>query len=245
LNNQLNHYSDLLAPIYVWMVGGLEAALKQGQQEMAVFQPTHADSSDRPLALDLGAGFGMHSIPLAAMDYSVTAIDSSALLLSTMQKNASELSIRTIEADLTDFSNHTDSLFDLIICMGDTLTHLADQATVERLLAQVARFLNTGAQFITTFRDYSEPPTGIGRFIPVRSDTDRILTCFIETLPTHIVVHDLLHQRDGYSWKMAVSSYRKVRLSPAWVCDSLRSLGLYVSQDIGERGMVRIVAKKH
>ena len=53
------HYEQLLAPIYVWMAGGIESALAAGTQDVALLTPGDG------LAIDLGAGFGMHAIPLA------------------------------------------------------------------------------------------------------------------------------------------------------------------------------------
>jgi len=69
--NQAEHYTNLLAPVYLWMAGGLDDALAQGTAEVEPYRPSTPSSQT---ALDLGAGFGIHSIPLARMGYSVTAI---------------------------------------------------------------------------------------------------------------------------------------------------------------------------
>lgn len=53
------HYSSHLAPVYLWMAGGASVALSAGETDIR-------DLRGPPgLAVDLGAGFGMHSIPLA------------------------------------------------------------------------------------------------------------------------------------------------------------------------------------
>jgi 2-polyprenyl-3-methyl-5-hydroxy-6-metoxy-1,4-benzoquinol methylase len=65
------HYARLLAPVYLWMAGGLDHALKQGEADVRPFIP------GRGLAVDLGAGFGMHAIPLARAGWEVLAIDTS------------------------------------------------------------------------------------------------------------------------------------------------------------------------
>ena len=75
------HYDRLLAPIYVWMAGGMESALAAGAQDVAQFVP------GRGLALDLGAGFGMHAIPLARGGYEVVALDTSAELLDALREH--------------------------------------------------------------------------------------------------------------------------------------------------------------
>lgn len=80
-----DHYSELLAPIYLWMVGGPEAALSQGAADLSALKIPPSNGAH---ALDLGAGFGMHAIPLARLGYAVTAIDSSTELLSQLRQLA-------------------------------------------------------------------------------------------------------------------------------------------------------------
>lgn len=233
------HYSNLLSHVYLWMVGGMDAALAQGAAEMAPFcEPASAGRT----AVDLGAGFGTHAIPLARSGYVVTAVDTSPQLLSELCLHSTGLGIHAIEADLLNFQQYLTVPFDLAVCMGDTLTHLPEKEQVEQLFSEVARSLAPGGTFVLGFRDYTQTPSGHARFIPVRSDCDRILTCFLETLPTHMEVHDVLHERDGPNWRMQVSSYKKLRLSPDWVVDTLETRGFRVCRESAPRGMVRIVA---
>lgn len=164
MNAVADHYARLLAPVYLWMAGGPEAALSQGEAELiALNLPQHVSGAK---ALDLGAGFGMHSIPLAHRGYDVTAIDSSALLLSQLQQLGDDLRIRTIESDLLEFPAHLDGPPSLVLCMGDTLTHLSNTSEVVRLCSLIARHLKPGGRVVTTFRDYTRPARGDARFIP-------------------------------------------------------------------------------
>src|SRR5512147_3074382 len=94
------HYEQLLAPIDVWMAGGIESALAAGTLDVAPLAPGDG------LAIDLGAGFGMHAIPLARAGYEVVALDTSRELLDVLRANSEGLSIRAIEADLLDFRRH-------------------------------------------------------------------------------------------------------------------------------------------
>ena len=118
------HYESHLAPIYVWMAGGLEDAVARGRVEVESVCP-------RPLplqqAVDLGAGFGMHAIPLAEMGYSVLAIDTSGMLLDLVKSHAGAGSIVTVQDDLLSFRRHVSAPVSLFVCMGDTLTHLPDR----------------------------------------------------------------------------------------------------------------------
>ena len=126
--------------------------------------------------------------------------------------------------------------------MGDTLTHLPDEAAVTELGQRVALSLAPGGRFIATFRDYTTLPTGNARFIPVRSDANRIHTCFLEEQSDHVLVHDMLYEKQGDRWSMQVSNYSKLRLSPAAVCRTFQSAGLTASVVADPRGMVRLTA---
>ena len=64
------HYEQHLGPIYVWMAGGVEAALKTGSDDIEALDLAPVGDA---VAVDLGAGFGMHAIPLARRGYRVVA----------------------------------------------------------------------------------------------------------------------------------------------------------------------------
>ena len=197
-----HHYQSLLAPIYVWMAGGLDAAMARGQAEMDALgmRPTKSR-----LAVDLGAGFGMHTVPMADSGYSVLALDNSATLLEILRSQVGTRSIRIVNDDLMSFGRYVAGPVAIIVCMGDTLAHLPDLRSVEELFAGVAQVLEEGGTFLMTFRDYSIPLEESDRFILVRSDADRILTCFLEYEEKAVIVHDILHERDGSGWRKAAA----------------------------------------
>jgi len=235
------HYAHHLGPIYVWMAGGPEAALKAGTAEI---EALNLPLTARAVVLDLGAGFGMHSIPLARRGARVTAIDTSAELLRALAQLAGSLSIQVVNDDLLAFQSHITEKPSAMLCMGDTITHLPDRGAVESLIEKASAELPSGGMFAVSFRDYSVPLLGDERFIPVRSDDTRILTCFLEYEPEAVVVHDILHQRTLEGWQTRVSHYRKLRLSPEHLIASLQSSGFNVRREAGTRGMVRLVAQR-
>jgi 2-polyprenyl-3-methyl-5-hydroxy-6-metoxy-1,4-benzoquinol methylase len=221
------------------MSGGWDAALERGASEVAEF------GSSPGLAIDLGAGFGMHALPLARAGWRVVAVDSSAELLSNLRESAIGLSVTTIEQDLLTFAHKLgdEMQADLILCMGDTLMHLGSEAQLEGLSQATARSLTPQGVFVATFRDYTHLPEGNARFIPVRSDAQRILTCFLEDAGDHVRVHDVLHElRDG-AWQMRMSSYLKIRTSPARVQAIFERAGMHVTLEPGLRGMIRLTAR--
>ena len=221
--------------------GGVSAALARGRAEVATV--CHRPLAGQ-LAVDLGAGFGMHAIPLADMGYSVLAIDSCASLLGTMQSQLATRSIKIVRDDLRSFKKHLTAPATLIVCMGDTLTHLPDKPSVEDLIADVAAALVGGGQFVVTFRDYTTPLIDSQRFILVRSDSDRMLTCFLEYDADAVTVYDILNEREGSDWRQRISTYRKLRLSPDWVAGILEAKGLDVRIEQGPGGAARLIAMR-
>jgi 2-polyprenyl-3-methyl-5-hydroxy-6-metoxy-1,4-benzoquinol methylase len=235
------HYATLLAPIYLWMSGGFDAAISGGETEI---DGIDLGSLSGRTAVDLGAGFGTHTIPLARRGCRVVATDTSPILLDVLRTHCRTLPVQVVEDDLLNFQKHLETKVDLILCMGDTLTHLPEPQCVEQLFSHAAQTLNRGGKVVASFRDYSAPLIEVARFIPVRSDDDRILMCFLEYFLDWVWVHDVVHERSGAGWQMRVSSYKKLRLSPDWVCAALQACGLAARTEPGLSGMVRVVAER-
>jgi len=234
------HYDSHLGRIYAWMLGDFDAALQRSAAELSdLALPASAGKT----ALDLGAGLGLHALALANRGFKVTAVDSCGMLLDELESRRGELPITPIVADFLTFKQLVENEVNVIVCMGDTLTHLPEFSTVESLFESVAHSLAQGGVFVTTFRDYAtETLKGDARFISVRADAERILTCFIEYQEHRVTVHDLLHERSGAGWRQSVSSYPKLRLAPEWVASRLFEQGLTVRRDSLQNGMIRVVA---
>lgn len=235
------HYDQHLGPVYTWMAGGFDSALERGSAEIANFEATPTDDM---FAVDLGAGFGMHAIPLARRGYNVLAIDTCQTLLNELSDQSGHLPIQTIHDDLRSFSKHLVERPDLILCMGDTLAHLEDKTAVAELVSSVSSALDTGGRFLASLRDYSTALSAAQRFIPVHSDSQRILTCYLEYADEHVTVHDILHEWDGSTWALYVSAYKKLRLSLEWLTTLLLDNGFSVNRQPGFGGMVRLVATR-
>jgi SAM-dependent methyltransferase len=235
------HYEQHLGPIYSWMLGDMEAVLERVRGEL---QDLGWRAGSQGVAVDLGTGPGVYAIPLAELGFSVIALDSCAGLIAELQARAGAHPIRAVVGDLTHFRAHCPGGVEVILCMDDTLTHLPSLDAVQQLFRDVQAGLAPGGVFVATFRDYvTAPLEGTRRFIPVRSDAERILTCFLEYEDTIVMVHDLLYVRDAGDWQLRVSSYPKLRLSPAWAMDTLRRLGLDCTMAPGPSGMVRLIAR--
>jgi SAM-dependent methyltransferase len=235
------HYENLLADHYSWMSGPFADGVAA---QRALLAGLGVAPSDGKRALDLGCGAGLQSVALAELGFDVTAIDTSRKLLNELATRAGDLAITPIEGDIATVATLVEPGFGVAVCIGDTLTHLPSPAVVERLFDGVARVLAHSGLFVLTFRDMTAELTGTDRFIPVRSDTDRILTCFLEYEPEAVRVHDLIHVRQGGEWALHKSSYRKLRLAPGWVCDTLTRCGFSIEFHRPAGRMVLISARR-
>ena len=236
------HYENLLGSVYTWMAGGHDAAVARNRTQL-----TALGLADWPrgLAVDLGCGSGFQAIPLAEAGYRVVALDFCAALLAELRARTGNLPIRTACDDLANFAAHLDAAPALIVCMGDTLTHLPSTDAVVALCREATRTLAPGGRLVLGFRDLATHPlAGAQRFIPVRDEPDRIFTCFLDYQAAHVEVHDLLHERADGRWKFSVSSYRKLRLDAAQVAALATAAGLTVEHASTEQGLVRVVALK-
>jgi SAM-dependent methyltransferase len=237
----LEHYESHLAPLYLWMAGGAEAALAAGQADISSLGLPVARGD---LVVDLGAGFGMHAIPLARAGARVVALDFSQTLLAELGNLGAGLPIRAVCDDVLRFAAHLAEPPAAIVCLGDTLTHLPSRESLAELFDSAFAALQPGGVFVLTFRDYSVPLTGDERFIAVRSDATRIFTCFLEYEPDAVVVHDIVHEATSSGWRSRVSHYRKLRLAPADVTSLLAARGFVVRCDPGPRRMAQLIARK-
>jgi SAM-dependent methyltransferase len=240
MQNSETHYKTHLGPIYSWMLGDMGAAFSRGAAEIDALP-----LPDGGVAIDLGAGLGLHSLPLAKRGFAVVALDNCETLLDELRAHAQSLPIDTRYADLLQFPSFVTGQVQVIVCMGDTLTHLPTVSAVESLLSSAAAALSRGGVFAATFRDYATRTLQAEqRFILVRADEERILTCFLEYQDAYVMVHDVLTERDLGRWRQKVSSYPKLRLAPEWVAARLTANGLSVTRDAMSNGMVRMIAIK-
>src|ERR1700728_4664663 len=81
----------------------------------------------------------------------LVAMDTCDSLLQELEVLKESLPIRAVNADLLAFREHVGSPIDVILCMGDTLTHLPSLSDVESLFTDVAASLSHGGLFVATF----------------------------------------------------------------------------------------------
>ncbi|KAJ2999153.1 T-complex protein 1 subunit beta [Globomyces sp. JEL0801] len=245
---------------YTWMFGDSTLTYKSNLQILSQFLPKAKDGFN--LAIDLGCGTGFQTIPLLQLDYNVIAIDSSPQLIDELQIVAKSRNLidklNTIEGDLVNFPTLKDEVTpdspNVIICMGDTLTHLDSLETIEGLFRKTFSTLHENGIFLLQFRDLSRPLVDTDRFIPIRSDERTVFTCFLEWennateedgTGCTIKVNDLIHVKKGIgAWELCTSWYHKLAVSQSWCLNLLKSIGFHIVESDNNNGMIFIVASK-
>jgi 2-polyprenyl-3-methyl-5-hydroxy-6-metoxy-1,4-benzoquinol methylase len=173
----------------------------------------------------------------------MTALDGSRELLAELAAARPDVGI--VEGDLRDAAALVSGTFDAIVCMGDTLTHLPSVADVERLLRDACELLSPGGTLALTFRDYaSTTRASTDRFILVRSDAERILTCCLDYGTDRVSVTDIVHQKSAEGWRLTASEYPKLRLSRELVTTLIQSNGVEMPRSESKAGRIAIVARK-
>lgn len=94
------HYSTLLSDVYTWLYGGFE---ENRNRNAAFFKQKNIIPEKSGRAVDLGAGSGFQSIPLAEAGFSVLSMDLCENLLKELGSNARDLKIRTVQDDIMNF----------------------------------------------------------------------------------------------------------------------------------------------
>jgi SAM-dependent methyltransferase len=235
------HYEEVLADVYSWMYGGFDNCLHRNREFISKHELTPKGSA---IAVDLGAGCGFQSVPLAEAGYHVTAVDLSIKLLDELKANSKNLPITIVQGDLMEFDSIINNKPELIVCMTDTIIHLDSKDMVSLLFSKVFKTLEPGGKFVITFRDLTHELKDLDRFIPVRSDDNTVFTCFLEYEPEHVKVYDIVYRKIDGKWNLFKSFYRKLRLSREWVEEKMISCGFKIMVSNFENGFITLIVCK-
>ncbi len=108
--------------------------------------------------LDLGCGTGDHARFLQAQGHRVTGVDASSAQVAAAREAAPTGEglppLRFVEGDLAALAELVEPGFGGAICLGNTLPHLADGATLDRFLAGLASRLAPGAPVLLQLLNY-------------------------------------------------------------------------------------------
>ncbi len=234
------HYENHLAHFYEWMVGDFETAQSE---TLDFFERNRIKPLQNKVTIDLGSGHGLQSIALAKLGFKVKSVDFNKQLLDCLSIRGKELGIQVFLQDLLDEVNFKEQA-ELMVCMGDTIAHLESVDDIRLLLDRSFRCLVKNGKLILSYCDYGTELVDINRFIPVKADDNKILTCFLEYFIYKVKVTDLLYERIDGHWVQRVSSYFKLRITNRMIEQLLNKVGFKILKCEVINRMNYLVAEK-
>ncbi len=227
--------------IIPWIYGGFE---KKVEENRKFFAGKGIKPVSNGIAVDLGAGTGFQSIPLAELGFSVTAVDFSKKLLLELESKKSGHNIKIIKDNILNFDSYTDLRPELIVCMGDTLTHLESIKSVEDLVKNCSRVLAEKGKLILTFRDLTIELQDENRFILLSGCDNKIFTCFLEYYPDYVRVYDIVLEKENGRWNQHISFYDKIKISLENIKTIINKSGLEEVFIENKNGLITFIASK-
>ncbi len=131
-----------------------------------------------------GPAAGYHARVLASRGFDVLAVDTSDTLLRELSETCAGMAVTPLQADLLDEAQlQQRAPFTLILCVGDTLSHLSQFQDVDRLIRMAARLLEPGGALLLQFREQPRDLSPQEGIITLRAERDRIMQCVLHFEP--------------------------------------------------------------
>jgi len=239
-----SHYAKLLGEVFAWSV----SAHGDPFARASAWIEAHA-LGDADTYLDLGAGFGAHTLPLLRAGKRVTAVDMDPTLLGQLEARLEEHAGRASvhRGEMLEFLGGADErTWQVILCLGDTLTHLPDHASVRAFLRAAWEHLTLGGRLALSYRDSTElVAEGCARFVHVAADAQRTMHCLLEPIDEErLRVTDIVTEVGDEGPRTRLSDYTKVRIAPAMITAWGEEIGFQVGPPSMERGLVTELLRK-
>ncbi len=106
--------------------------------------------------LDVACGTGFHSVRLIEAGFDVTSVDGNAAMLAKAFENGKDRNIilKTTQADWRWLNKDIQGKYDAVICLGNSFTHLFEEADRRRALAEFYAALKHDGMLIIDQRNY-------------------------------------------------------------------------------------------
>ncbi len=185
--------------------------------------------------LDMACGTGRHAIALSTKGMSVIGLDNSKQMIAQARKYSEEYGqpIKFIQDDMTNLDSIFDEVFDLVICLGNSLSLLPSLEVVEQVLIGVAGLLSDEGSLVFQVLNFEAIRRKNDRYFPLKNGRladgkEVVFVRFFEHLKkfvtTNLVLTALIETSE--SWKPLVSIRQVIQMDMPTIMSLLESAGL-------------------
>jgi len=187
--------------------------------------------------LDVGCGTGSLALALSGEFASVTGMDPDPAMLGLAEKKAMDLdsSARFLPAGMLQLREQfRASSLDMILCLGNTLVHLPDEARVSEMLVQSAEVLRPGGKLILQVINYDRIlDQNLAGLPDIENDRVRFERFYepSEKGVSHLVFRTVLTIKA--SGQVTEQQTTLLALRPATLCALLAGSGMEIQETFG------------
>jgi SAM-dependent methyltransferase len=141
-----NHYSHLdYRKLIAWD--------KRLAREWTFLEEPLASAPSRRV-LDLGSGTGEHARFFAGKGYEVVGVDMSDAMMERAYEGGVPAGVSFLKGDLVHVDRVVSGSFGAAVCLGNTLAHITDYATMVQMFTAARAVLAPGAPFVLQILNY-------------------------------------------------------------------------------------------
>ena len=151
-------YDDIAEYYDLIFVDWEESMKRQGAAISSMLEGPTPRGIGRQRILDVAAGIGTQSLPLAARGHDVTSRDLSANAIARLSREARArgLQIDVAQADMRRVAEMVKGHFDAVIAFDNSVPHLLSDEEIVATLGGIRELLNPDGLLLLSVRDYDQ-----------------------------------------------------------------------------------------
>lgn len=184
--------------------------------------------------LDSACATGQHTLALAERGYQASGADSSPAMIARARQNAAErnLAVHFKTAAFSELPQvFNRESFDAVLCLGNSIPHVLDQAGLMASLEGFAAVLRPGGLLIIQNRNFDQVLEQHSRWMEPQGagdgDQEWLFVRFYDFLPDGNMNFNILRlsRQAGRPWQQALTTTRLRPLTQAELADGLQKTG--------------------